>query len=67
MSSNSDIKQQQIYEDRFKIEKNYQDCKSSGYDIESNKVRKYDRFKRLLYCVLLSHALVCFIGYVISR
>jgi len=66
MSSNSNIKQQQIYENRFKIEKNYQDCKSSGYDLEDNKIRKYDRFKRLLYCVLLSHALVCFIGYIIT-
>lgn len=67
MSSDHNIKQQQIYEQRFKIEKNYQDCKSSGYDMESNKIRKYDRFKRLLYCVLLSHALVCFIGYIINK
>ena len=67
MSSDDNMAQQQIYENRFKIEKNYKDCKSSGYDIENNKIRKYDRFKRLLYCVLLSHALVCFIGYAISR
>jgi hypothetical protein len=67
MSSDDNLKQQQIYENRFKIEKNYQDCKSSGYDLEDNKIRKYDRFKRLLYCVLLSHALVCFIGYVIAK
>lgn len=54
------------YERRFKIEKNYQDCKSSGYDIEKNKIRKYDRFKRMLYLVVLAHALTCIIGYIIS-
>lgn len=67
MSNNSSLDQQYYYEKRFKIEKNYQDCKSSGYDIETNKIRKYDRFKRLLYCTLLSHALTSFIGYIISK
>ena len=56
-----------LYEKRFKIEKNYQDCKSSGYDIEKNKIRKYDRFKRMLYLVVLAHALTCFIGDIIRN
>ena len=66
MGSNKFIKSKPAYERRFKIEKNYQDCKSSGYDIENNKIRKYDRFKRLLYCVLLAHTLTSIIGHVIS-
>ena len=51
-----------IYEKRFKIEKNYQDCKSGGYNLEGNKIRKYNRFKRLVYLVSISHGLTCFIG-----
>jgi hypothetical protein len=59
-------KARDYYEKRFKIEKNYQDCKSSGYDIEKNKIRKYDRFKRMMYLVVLAHALTCVIGYIIK-
>jgi transposase len=46
-----------LYEDRFKIEKLFQDLKSSGFDIEKTKIRKYDRVKRLLYLSGLCHAL----------
>lgn len=64
--SNHSLKEARAYyEKRFKIEKNYQDCKSSGYDIEKNKIRKYDRFKRMMYLVILAHALTCMIGYII--
>lgn len=54
------------YEKRFKIEKNYQDCKSGGYEIEKSKIRKYDRFKRMMYLTVLAHALTCIIGHIIS-
>lgn len=51
-----------IYADRFKIEKCFQDQKSSGFNIEKTKIRKYDRFKRLLFCTSLSQLLLTFLG-----
>jgi len=51
-----------IYEQRFKIEKLFQDVKSSGFDIEKNKIRKYDRFRRMLYLTTLSHLFVVVLG-----
>lgn len=66
ISSDNTLDAAAIYEKRFKIEKNYQDCKSSGYNIEKNKIRKYDRFKRLLYIVVLSHCLTSIIGSIIN-
>ena len=62
MSSDKKLDAGEIYEKRFKIEKNYQDCKSNGYDLEGNKIRKYNRFKRLVYLVSIAHGLTCFIG-----
>jgi hypothetical protein len=56
----------EIYANRFKIEKLFQDIKSSGFDIEKTKVRKYDRFKRLLYLVTLAHAITTFLGFFIK-
>jgi transposase len=50
------------YEFRFKIEKLFQDLKSSGYSIEDTRIRKYDRAKRLLYIACLSHALLVILG-----
>ena len=61
-SNNKKLNHLDFYEKRFKIEKLYQDYKSSGFNIEGNKIRKYDRFKRLLYCIALAHALSCFLG-----
>ena len=66
LSNSAENNAQSYYERRFKIEKNYQDCKSSGYDIEKNKIRKYDRFKRMIYLVILAHALTCIVGYIIN-
>jgi hypothetical protein len=57
----------EIYEKRFKIEKMFQDIKSEGYDIESTRIRKYDRMKRMLYLVLLSHALSVFLGWFVKH
>ena len=67
MSNSQSLDAGMLYEKRFEIEKNYQDCKSSGYNLEKNKIKKYDRFKRLLYCVILSQALTSFIGSIISN
>ena len=63
-SSGESVKQ--IYEWRFGIEKCFQDQKSSGFDIEKTKIRKYDRFKRLLFCVCLAQVLTVFLGEFIS-
>lgn len=51
-----------IYSKRFKIEKCFQDMKSSGFDIEKTKIKKYDRMKRLLYLISVSHAFSVFLG-----
>jgi hypothetical protein len=66
MSSNPENDAQEYYERRFKIEKNYQECKSSGYEMEKNKIRKYPRFKRMLYMIMLAHALTSIVGYIIN-
>lgn len=50
------------YGDRFKCEKVFQDKKSSGFNMENSKIRKYDRFKRLLFCITVSQTLMMFIG-----
>jgi hypothetical protein len=50
------------YEKRFNIEKMFQDEKSSGFDFEISKIKKYSRFKRLLFCIFFSQALLMFIG-----
>lgn len=67
ISNNKDLDAFNIYSNRFKIEKIYQDFKSSGYQLEKNKIRKYDRFKRLLYIISLAHCLTCIIGAVVKN
>jgi hypothetical protein len=57
----------QIYNDRFKIEKCFQDLKSSGFDIESSKIKKYDRFKRMLTMCVISHSIAVITGSFISK
>lgn len=51
-----------IYADRFKIEKCFQDLKSSGFDIERSRIRKYDRYKRLLAICVVAHSILVMIG-----
>jgi len=43
-----------LYRTRFGIEKCFQDQKTSGFNIESTKIRKYDRFKRMYFCVCMA-------------
>ena len=50
------------YEQRFSIEKCFQDQKSSGFDIEKCKIKKYDRFKRLYFTMCLAQLLVVIAG-----
>lgn len=62
LKSNPKLDAVAIYEKRFKIEKFFQDTKSNGFDIEKTKVKKYDRFKRLLYLTGLAHAIAVILG-----
>jgi transposase len=54
------------YAKRFKIEKLFQDLKSSAFDIEKTKIMKYDRVKRLVYLSAVCHALMVFLGHFIK-
>jgi hypothetical protein len=67
IGNNKELDAFEIYSKRFKIEKIYQDLKSSGYDIEKTKIKKYDRFKRLLYIATLAHCLTCILGDIIQK
>jgi Transposase DDE domain len=50
------------YKRRFKIEKVFQDLKSSGFDLESSKIKKYDRYKRIFCLSAIAHALMVLVG-----
>jgi transposase len=50
------------YEQRFSIEKCFQDQKSSGFDMEKCKIKKYDRFKRLYFTMCLAQLLIVIAG-----
>jgi hypothetical protein len=54
-----------IYKDRFKIEKCFQDLKSSGFNIEKSKIRKYSNYKKLLAIVMVAHTLLVMLGHII--
>ena len=62
----SHLEAQKIYENRFKIEKCFQDLKSSGFEIEKSKIRKYSNYKRLLSMTMLAHVLIAMLGYIIK-
>jgi transposase len=51
-----------IYQKRFGIEKCFQDQKSSGFNIEKTKIRKYDRFKRLYFTMCLAQLFIVILG-----
>lgn len=61
----NDKEAQNIYENRFKIEKCFQDLKSSGFDIEKSKIRKYSNYKKLLAISMVSHSLLVMLGHLI--
>lgn len=50
------------YQKRFAIEKCFQDQKSSGFDIESSKIKKYSRFKKLYFTTCLAQLFLVVIG-----
>jgi hypothetical protein len=56
-----------IYQKRFAIEKCFQDQKSSGFNIEKTKIRKYDRFKRLYFTMCLAQLFTVILGEYITN
>lgn len=56
-----------MYKKRFKIEKTFQDLKSSGFDIENLKIKKYDRFKRMTFCSVVAYSLMILTGDFINK
>ena len=54
-----------LYAERFKIEKCFQDLKSSGFNIEKTKIRKYAKFKKLLAMTMVAHVLIVVLGHII--
>jgi hypothetical protein len=55
-----------IYEKRFSIEKMFKNEKSGGLDLEKLQIRKYDRFKRLLFISHIAYAIMIFTGLYIN-
>ena len=51
-----------LYAKRFKIEKIFQNFKSSGFDLESSKIDEYSKFNRLLFCCSLCYNLLILLG-----
>ncbi len=56
-----------IYAKRFKIEKLFQNLKSSGFDIEKSKIKKYDRFKRIVFLSCFAHSITVLLGKFINE
>ena len=55
------------YEGRFSIEKMFKNKKSGGFNLEKLHIKKYDRFKRLLFISCLAYCLLVFTGFVIKN
>jgi hypothetical protein len=58
----SSSKTGQIYEGRFSIEKMFKNKKSGGFDLEKLQIKKYDRFKRLLFISCIAYSIMIFAG-----
>lgn len=50
------------YEGRFSIEKMFKNKKSGGFDIEKLQIKKYDRFKRILFISCIAYTIMIFCG-----
>lgn len=50
------------YRKRFRIEKVFQDLKSSGFDLEETKIKSYSRFKRMFFLCCLAYSLMVLQG-----
>jgi transposase len=50
------------YKDRFRIEKVFQDLKSSGFRLEETKIKGYSRFKRMFFLTCIAYSLMVLQG-----
>lgn len=50
------------YRKRFRIEKVFQDLKSSGFGLEETKIKSYSRFKRMFFLCCLAYSLMVLQG-----
>jgi hypothetical protein len=62
MNKDRSLEASEVYKKRFRIEKVFQNLKSSGFDIEASKIRKYDRFKRMLFISCFAYSMLLLIG-----
>ncbi len=62
LSDNNILEAHEIYKKRFRIEKLFQNLKSSGFDMENSKIKKYDRFKRILFLSCFAYSITILIG-----
>lgn len=62
MSIKNGLDGAEIYAQRFRIEKLFQSLKSSGFDLEKSKIKKYDRFKRMLFLSCFAHSMLVLLG-----
>lgn len=62
MIYNNALESAEIYAKRFRIEKLFKNLKSGGFDIERSRIKKYDRFKRLLFLSCFSYSLLVILG-----
>ena len=67
MDTNDSKTNPATYAKRFKIEKLFQNLKSSGFDIEKSKIKKYDRFKRILILSCFAHSITVLLGKFINE
>ncbi len=58
----TDVKASEGYAKRFRIAKVFQNLKSSGFDIEKSKIKKYDRFKRMLFLSCFAYSILVLLG-----
>jgi len=67
LCSGSSSQYAEVYAKRFRIEKLFQNLKSSGFEIEKSKIKKYDRFKRILFLSCFAHSILVLLGKFINE
>jgi transposase len=56
------IELKDAYKNRFSIERVFLNLKSAGFEIEKSKIKKYDRFKRMLVLCCFSYCIITLLG-----
>jgi hypothetical protein len=67
MNYNNALEAAEFYGKRFSIEKLFRNLKSGGFNIERSRIRKYDRFKRLLFLSCFAYSLLVLVGKYVSE